>query len=56
MNTYTFSVDVVASSLEEAYEVMAERLNHDEDYGFEYEVGWMHTQAVVATRTATKGA
>lgn len=37
---YEFKVVVTAGSREEAEQVMAERINHDEDYGFDYMIGW----------------
>ena len=37
---FEFKVVVTAGSREEAEQVMAERINHDEDYGFEYMIGW----------------
>jgi hypothetical protein len=35
---FQFSVCIAADSLEEAEVVLCERLNHDEDYGFDYEI------------------
>lgn len=35
---YNFSVDIDADSKEEAERVMHERLMHDEDYGFRYQI------------------
>lgn len=35
---YQFSVCVAADTLAEAEQVLAERLDHDEDYGFPYEI------------------
>ena len=35
---YNFSVDIDADSLEDAERVMNERLMHDEDYGFRYQI------------------
>jgi hypothetical protein len=41
MREYTFSVTVAATSEMEAVQVIAERIEHDEDYGFPYQVlGW----------------
>ena len=38
--TYTFTVTVECETKEQATQVIAERLNHDEDYGFPYEIKW----------------
>ena len=38
--TFTFEVEVDAETREEAERVMSERLGHDEDYGFDYTLGW----------------
>lgn len=38
MKTFAFSVEVEADDLEQAWQVMAERINHEEDYGFAYTV------------------
>jgi hypothetical protein len=35
---HQFSVCVAADTLAEAEQVLAERLGHDEDYGFPYEI------------------
>ena len=35
---YQFSVCVAADTLAEAEQVLAERLDHDEDYGFPYRI------------------
>ena len=35
---YNYSVDIDADSKEEADRVMEERLMHDEDYGFRYQI------------------
>jgi hypothetical protein len=43
---YTFTVTVRCATLDQARQVMAERIGHDEDYGFPYEVDW-HEQVVV---------
>lgn len=41
MQTFKFVVSVECESLEQAEEVLAERLYHDEDYGFYYRLpGW----------------
>jgi hypothetical protein len=40
MKTYRFMVWVEADSAEQAEQVMAERINPDEDYGFDYTIGW----------------
>lgn len=47
MAEHTFLVTVTAASREEAVQVMAERLNHDEDYGFDYSVGFEATGRTV---------
>jgi hypothetical protein len=41
MKTFTFFiVEVDGCSREEAERVMSERLDHDEDYGFDYKIDW----------------
>lgn len=41
MKEHTFYVEIAAPTREQAAQVMAERLQHDEDYGFPYEIkGW----------------
>lgn len=40
MNEYTFAVTVRANTPEQAENVMAAMAEHDEDYGFEYEIEW----------------
>jgi hypothetical protein len=35
---HSFEVTVRAATFDEAMRVMAERLGHDEDYGFEYQI------------------
>lgn len=47
MADYVYAVTVTADSPEEAAQVMAERLNHDEDYGFDYTVGFEPMEQVV---------
>lgn len=37
---FKFTVTVTADTAREAEQVMAERLGHDEDYGFDYELGY----------------
>lgn len=36
MSDFTYTVTVTAETIEQAEQVMAERLSHDEDYGFTY--------------------
>lgn len=40
MAAFTITVTVECETPEQAEQVAAERLNHDEDYGFDYELGW----------------
>lgn len=49
---YRFEVAVHALSREEAEQVMAERLDPDEDYGFEYGINYRDAQVVVITELA----
>ena len=42
----TFTVTVSGCTAEQAEQVMAERLEHDEDYGFDYRIGWVDVVAV----------
>lgn len=37
---YRYVVTVAADTREQAEEVLAERLGHDEDYGFDYALDW----------------
>ena len=39
---HTFRVTVSGCTAAQAEQVMAERLDHDEDYGFDYQIGWQH--------------
>ena len=46
MREYSFSVTVTADSEAHAIQVMAERVERDEDYGFPYSItGWMMEEA-----------
>lgn len=38
--TYVYKVTVKCASPRLADMVLAERLNHDEDYGFDYTISW----------------
>jgi hypothetical protein len=38
---FTFVVTISTSSQEQAERVMAERIDHDEDYGFEYTIAYV---------------
>lgn len=40
MSTFKFLVEVDAEDKEQAERVMSERLNPDEDYGFDYGIKW----------------
>lgn len=40
MKEYTFTVTVRGCTGEQAQRVMAERILHDEDYGFDYEIDY----------------
>jgi len=37
---YTFTVVIDSETEKQANQVMVERLGHDEDYGFPYEIRW----------------
>jgi hypothetical protein len=37
---YRFVIAVEAETLDQAKRVVAERLDHDEDYGFPYQIEW----------------
>jgi len=39
---YPFLVVVETDNFAQANQVMAERIGHDEDYGFEYQIDWGH--------------
>jgi hypothetical protein len=39
-DTHTYIVTVSGCNQAEADQVMAERLEHDEDYGFPYKIEW----------------
>lgn len=38
--THRFTVEVTGCSREQAEQVMIERIQHDEDYGFAYTIDW----------------
>lgn len=40
MKDFTYTVTVSAATEEEADQVIAERIGYDEDYGFDYGIGW----------------
>lgn len=40
MSSFTFTVTITTDTAAHARTVMAERLAHDEDYGFDYQLGW----------------
>lgn len=40
MADFTFTVSVSCETQEQAEQVMSERLAYDEDYGFDYKLGW----------------
>lgn len=40
MTVYTYTVEVTADSAQQADQVMAERLEPNEDYGFDYTIRW----------------
>jgi len=40
MPKFEFVVVIRCPTQEQAEQVMAERINHDEEYGFDYEIGW----------------
>lgn len=42
LQQFNFVVMVNAPSLEQAAEVMAQRLGHDEDYNFQYNLDWAY--------------
>lgn len=44
--SHTFTVTVTGCDAEQAEQVMGERLGHDEDYGFDYRVGWEKPAAI----------
>ena len=44
LENFSFTVVVTAPTLDDAKTVMAERLNHDEDYGFEYVILYVETK------------
>ena len=41
MREFAFTVTVRCESEEGAAQVMAERIGYDEDYGFDYQIGWI---------------
>ena len=46
---HRYSIDIDADSKEEADRIMRERLMHDEDYGFPYQiVSYYHEKEVTA--------
>lgn len=44
MEEFTFTVTVTCDNLAEAEQVMTERLGHDENYGFAYDLDWAKTE------------
>ena len=40
LKEFSFIVTVEAASVDEAVQVMSERINHDEEYGFDYTIEW----------------
>ena len=40
MTAFAFVVTVECETLSQAHQVMAERIGPDEDYGFDYRIGW----------------
>lgn len=40
-NTFTFTVTVRTDNVEQATRVIQERINHDEEYGFDYNIDYM---------------
>lgn len=53
MSDFRYTVTVDAATQDEADTVMAERLAHDEDYGFDYTVGWEHLDSGPDERSTT---
>lgn len=46
LNSYVASVTIEAETLEDAEQVLAERLGYDEDYGFFYTLGYGDPQLI----------
>lgn len=46
LNSYVASVTIEAETLEDAEQVLAERLGYDEDYGFFYTLGYGDPQPI----------
>ena len=46
LNSYVASVTIEAETLENAEQVLAERLGYDEDYGFPYTLTYKGPQSV----------
>ncbi len=44
MNKYSFAIVVCAENEEQAEQVVAERIDHDEEIGFDYTVEWFRTK------------
>lgn len=42
MINYYYVVTVKCETRDEAEEVMSERIGHDEDYGYQYEIDWSY--------------
>lgn len=40
MADFRYTVTVSAATEDEADQVIAERIGYDEDYGFNYQIGW----------------
>lgn len=46
MPRYERTVVIECDTEEQAEIVLAERLGHDEDYGFEYQIGWGQPKSI----------
>lgn len=47
LKQFNFIVSVDAHNIEQAMEVMAHRIGHDEDYGFVYNIDWVYANVMV---------
>ena len=54
LNSYVASVTIEAETLENAEQVLAERICYDEDYGFLYTITYDDPQPILTTCTTLR--
>lgn len=53
-HTHTFTVTVTCATADRATQVLAERLDHEEDYGFPYTLTWAAHEGEAVYRALRK--